>query len=271
MCYDLGRKTGTGHALITIKVMIAPLPFPESPATRTPTDTELLRQYQPLVRRVVGRMVATLPSSVEAADLYSVGLAGLVAAVRNYDPAQGRTFVAYAIQRIRGAVLDELRRLDTLPRTARMQSRRLRDATQKLAQELGREPTDEEIRQHLELDTSAFVRMRQRTQAVTLVSMDAPRAQTDSSESPDWHECLADPDCEATSDRLEHEETLAILRRRLDELSERPRRILELYYRDGRRLAEIARIFGVTEARICQIHAQTLASLRRSLPKAIEA
>lgn len=251
--------------------MIAPLPFTPTSPTTPPTEVELLQRYLPLVRSVVNRMVAHLPASVEAADLHSVGLTGLVAAVRKFDPAQGRTFEGYAVQRIRGAVLDELRRLDTLPRTARAKARQLRSAVQGLEQELGRAPQEVEIRQRLGLGVRDYDRFRRQTEAVTWVALDAPRRTDGEQDGQDWHEVLADPVAKPTADGLEHQETLTILRERLSTLAERPRRILQLYYQEGRRLSEIATIFGVTEARICQIHAETLAALRRSLPYALEA
>jgi len=251
--------------------MIAPLPFPTVNVSTPPTEAELLQRHVPLVRSVVGRIVATLPPAVEAADLYSVGLMGLMAAVRKYDVAQGNTFEAYAMQRIRGAVLDELRRMDRLPRSARIQSRKVRSATQELSQELGRDPSEVEVGDRLGVDPQAMARLRRRIQPIALLSMDAPRASDDSTTGPDWHESLSDPMSEITAERLEREEAYAILRERVSHLDERARRILEMYYREGLKMNEIARIFRVTEARICQIHAQSLATLRRSLPRALEA
>lgn len=117
----------------------------------TVDDNELIERYLPLVRNVVDRLRLTLPAHVDADDLYGVGVTGLIAAVRRYDPEQQNTFAAYATTRIRGAVLDELRRLDWFPRRARAKARKLKLAIAELEQILGRAPEESEIRARLGL------------------------------------------------------------------------------------------------------------------------
>ncbi len=108
-------------------------------------EKELIERYLPLVRNVVDRIKLTLPSHIDADDLYSVGVTGLIAAVRNYDPEQGNTFASYAAMRIRGAILDELRRMDWCPRRTRARARKLKEAINALEQRLGRAATEDEI------------------------------------------------------------------------------------------------------------------------------
>src|ERR1700761_6336934 len=108
-------------------------------------EKDLIERYLPLVRNVVDRIKLTLPSHIDADDLYSVGVTGLLAAVRKYDPEQGNTFAGYAATRIRGAILDELRRMDWCPRRARARGRKLKEAINALEQKLGRVATEDEI------------------------------------------------------------------------------------------------------------------------------
>jgi RNA polymerase sigma factor for flagellar operon FliA len=237
---------------------------PAAHATRplTSEQCQLLERHYPQVRAVVSQMRHYLPSFADLDELHSVGLTGLIAAVRRFHPTLSKTFEAYAALRIRGAILDELRRLDAMPRSARQQARRLRNTMAALEQQHGRAPTDEETRTCLGLDPEEFARLRTRTQPVRFVPLDQP-VQRNNNGSVNLHEVLADEDAPATQANLEHSEVVAELVEKLQLLPERQRKILVLYYYDGLRLAEIATVFGVTEARICQIHGQALQFLRQ--------
>lgn len=230
-------------------------------------DHELLEQYLPLVRVAVNRISRNLPSHIDAEDLHSVGLIGLISAIQKYDTAQMKTFEAYALLRIRGAILDELRRMDYMPRSARAKARRLKEAVAKLEQEHGRAPSEQEIRKELELSSDDYQKMRRQTQTISVVSLDAPM-QTDEPEGRNLHESVPDENFILSLTRLENEELREILLEKIAELPERQRKILAMYYHEEMRLAEIAEVFGVTEARICQIHAQTVATLRRQVESA---
>ncbi|MGA2051744.1 MAG: FliA/WhiG family RNA polymerase sigma factor [Opitutales bacterium] len=236
-----------------------------APAACTRLTTEqrgLLEKHYPQIRAVVSQMQRYLPACADLDELHSVGLTGLIAAVRRFNLAQTNTFAAYAAMRIRGAILDELRRLDWMPRAARQQARQLREATDSLEQRLGRAPTPEETRSQLGLNQADFNRLQQRVRPVRLVPLDMP-LDHGSGRPINLHDALPDEDTPSAPDSLEHSETIAALLQKLKLLPERHRKVVSLYYFDGLRLAEIAAVFGVTEARICQIHGQALQFLRQ--------
>jgi RNA polymerase sigma factor for flagellar operon FliA len=227
----------------------------------TPAQCELVEKHYPQVRAVVSQMQRYLPACADLEELHSVGLTGLIAAVRRFNVAQTKTFSAYVAMRIRGAILDELRRLDWMPRAARHQARKLRDTMNALEQRLGRVPTSEETRSQLGLSHEDFDHLQQRVRPVRLVPLDVP-VEHGSGRPLSLHEVLADEDTPAVSTTLEHAEVLAAMVQKLQLLPERHRKVISLYYFDGLRLAEIAAVFGVTEARVCQIHGQALQFLR---------
>lgn len=233
------------------------------PARSVPTRDDI-EDYLPLVDTIVRRLGRRLPDHVELEDLRSVGIIGLIQAIERYEVSEGHTFEAYAGLRIRGAILDELRRMDHLPRTARAKARKIRAAVESLEQRHGRVPTDEEIQTELGLNLKEFRKMRRQAENVHLVSIDAPV-----NEGGDNPTALVDllPDASDVScvDRMEHDEMLQIMADRIENLPERLRKILALYYHEGLRLSEIAEIYGITEARVCQIHGQTVKALRAYL------
>ncbi|MEY2878939.1 MAG: hypothetical protein RLZZ15_1319, partial [Verrucomicrobiota bacterium] len=130
-------------------------------------EKDLIARYLPLVRNVVDRLKLNLPAHVDADDLYSVGITGLLAAVRKYDPEQGHTFAGYAATRIRGAILDELRRMDWCPRRARARSRKLQGAINEVEQRLGRAATADEVRATLGLERAEYEKWVEEAKPVT--------------------------------------------------------------------------------------------------------
>ncbi len=243
---------------------ITPTADPAAQASRalSPEHCQLLEQHYPLVRTVVSQMSQYLPSCADLDELHSVGLTGLIAAVRRYNVTKKKTFEGYAALRIRGAILDELRRLDWMPRSARLHARQLRGVMDGLEQNLGRVPTTEETRRELGLSPEAFNRLQTRVQPVRVVPLDQP-VEHDSGQRLNLHDIIRDESIAPVHAGLEQAETVAQLVEKLQNLPERQRKVLALYYFDGLRLAEIAEVFGVTEARVCQIHSQALQTLRQ--------
>ncbi|MCF3649371.1 FliA/WhiG family RNA polymerase sigma factor [Synoicihabitans lomoniglobus] len=234
-----------------------------------PDEVVLLERHLPLVRAVVNRIKLRLPAHVEADDLHSVGVTGLIAAVRRFDSAQDNTFGAYATLRIRGAVLDELRRLDWCPRRARAKSRQIRDAVGELEQRFGRVATDAELSKHLGLEPQELARWQAEVRPITIVPIDQPVGDAEGT-SGSLHELIADDNCEHVGDSMEQQELKAMLVERISEMPETPKKVLAMYYFENMRLAEIAEVFGLTESRICQIHGQALQSLRKWILRARE-
>ena len=232
-------------------------------------EQELIVRYLPLVRNVVDRIKLNVPAHVDADDLYSVGITGLLAAVRKFDPEQGATFASYAATRIRGAILDELRRMDWCPRRARARSRKLKTAINDVEQKVGRAATDDEVCTVLGLDKKEYAKWVEEAKPVTFLAIDQP-ADGEDGVGPSLHELLADDNDTTGRDNLEKAELLELLTQRIAELPDIPKKILSMYYFENMRLAEIAAVFGLTESRICQIHAQTILGLRAFLQRVRE-
>lgn len=230
-------------------------------------EKELIERFLPLVRNVVDRIKLTLPPHIDADDLYSVGVTGLIAAVRKYDPEQGNTFAGYAATRIRGAVLDELRRLDWCPRRARARARKLKEAINELEQRIGHTASEDEICEDLGIGHTEYRKWLDESRPVSFVALDS-HADGEESEGASLHEFLADDNDVTGRENLEKEELLQLLTQRMADLPDIPRKILAMYYFEKMRLAEIAEVFGLTESRICQIHSQTILGLRSFLGRA---
>jgi RNA polymerase sigma factor FliA len=224
-------------------------------------EKDLIERYLPLVRNVVDRLKLNLPAHVDADDLYSVGITGLIAAVRKFDPEQGNTFASYAATRIRGAILDELRRMDWCPRRVRARSRKLKSAINDVEQQLGRAATDDEMCTALGIDRKEYAKWVEEAKPVTFLAIDQ-RTDGEEGSGASLHELLADEQDTTGRETLERAEVAQILTDRIARLPEIPRKILAMYYFENLRLAEIAAVFGLTESRICQIHAQTILGLR---------
>ncbi len=215
-------------------------------------------RYLPIVRKIVGGMRAHLPAHADFEELISVGVSGLMSAITKYDREKGETFETYASIRIRGAILDELRRLDWMPRSIRTKYRNLQKTVQMLEQELGRTPIDSEIREALGLTEKKYRKMRAQTSPISMIFLD--RAVT--GDESNLHEAIADEKQPLGFENLERTEMLELITERIDRLPDRQRRVLAMYYQEGMRLAEIAEVFSLSEARISQIHSQALSVLR---------
>jgi RNA polymerase sigma factor for flagellar operon FliA len=229
-------------------------------------EKDLIERFLPLVRSVVDRIKLSLPPHIEADDLYSVGVTGLIAAVRKFDPEQGHTFAGYAALRIRGAVLDELRRMDWCPRRARARTRKLKEAINQLEQRLGHTASEDEICSDLGLSHAEYRRWLDESRPVTFIALDQ-HAEGEDSPGASLHELLADQQDTTGRDTLEKQELLELLTQRMAQLPDMQRKILAMYYHENMRLAEIAAVFGLTESRICQIHSQIIIGLRAYLQR----
>lgn len=240
-----------------------------SDAGKVATRNALIHRYLPLVGKVVGYFMSRLPDYADFEELHSIGTLGLLSAIDRYDPAQKQTFGGYAQMRIRGAILDELRRMDSLPRSRRKNLRRIQKAISALEQQHGRAPYDTEIAAALEMTLAEFDALRSRVQPPTVVSLDSTLSLAGSADSGEvnFHETIADEHVVPVADRLERKEMVHLLGQVLEQLPDRQRDVLVMYYYKGMRLSEIATVFGVTEARICQIHTQALGSMRQHLKR----
>jgi RNA polymerase sigma factor for flagellar operon FliA len=222
---------------------------------------ECLKEYAPLVKRIAHHMMVKLPSSVEVDDLTQAGMIGLLDAASRYDEFRGAQFETYAAQRIRGAMLDELRGADWLPRSLRRDMRRIEAAIHRLQQLLGRAPSESEIAKELAITLPEYQQMLQESRGAQLV----------------YYEDFHDEDGEDFFERHESdsdENPLALLQeerfrgeliKAIDKLPERDRLMMALHYEQDLNLREIGEVMEVSESRVCQLHSQAVARLRSAM------
>jgi RNA polymerase sigma factor FliA len=222
----------------------------------------LLENHLPRVRSIVERMRRKLPSTIEVDDLYSIGVTGLVAAARNYRPAQERSFGSYANTRIEGAILDELRRMDSMSRINRAKAKRLRSAISKLEQEQGGNVCQVSLSAEMNLTEEELEELQEDVREVRFVSLDEGQGDL---EDQSLHDIIPDQSWVSALDVLERKEVLFLLAQRMAKLPEVQKKVLAMYYHENMKLSEIAKCFGLTESRICQIHTQTVGVLRKYL------
>lgn len=228
----------------------------------------LILHYAPLVHVVAGRLAMGVPGHVDRADLVSYGVFGLIDAIDRFDPDRGHRFETYAMARIRGHIVDELRSLDWVPRAVRAKARAIDGAQRSLESELCRAPTDAELAVALDMTDAELRQALAQVSLVNLVAFDASLdAALDGDQRLTVGDMLASSD-EGPDHRIELDELRRALARAIDQLAERERDVVALYYHDGLTLAEIGEVLGVTESRACQIHGKAVGHLRRRLTAA---
>jgi RNA polymerase sigma factor FliA len=230
-------------------------------------DWSLLERYLPLVKSIVSRMKIYFPANVEVDDLYSIGISGLVTAVRRCDPDKTESFASYAALRIKGAILDELRRLDWIPRSDRLLAKKLHKTLNELEQTLKRPATEEEAAGAMGMTVGEYDRLLDNIRPITFISLDSNAGGEDSPDGNQVHEIVSDSTETDARDDAEHRETIKLLKERIRQLAPLPQKVLVMYYYEGMRMAEIAEVFNLTESRICQIHAQAVLSLKTYLER----
>lgn len=226
---------------------------------------QLIMDHMPLVKHVAARMAPGLPSCVQMDDLTSSGMVGLMGAVDRFDPERNVKFETYAMARIRGAILDELRALDWVPRSVRRKARQIEGTTQELNRELGRPARPDEIARRLRLSPGALHKMMDDVASVTMVSLDEQMASGEGDASVRIADLIEDTAMDEPGHGVEIEETKDLLRRVIQDLPEKARLVVTLYYYEGMTLREIGDVLNVTESRISQIHSRAIQKLRGRL------
>jgi RNA polymerase sigma factor for flagellar operon FliA len=226
----------------------------------------LILHYSPLVKFVAGRVGAGLPRTVDPADCISFGMFGLIDAVAKFDPTRGIRFEPYAIGRIRGAILDELRALDWIPRSIRAKARELERAYATAESRLGRTPTEPELAAELGLSTTELHQLFAQVSALNVLALDELLTSVDdASGAPNLGDTLRDLDAPDPAAVFESVETRQLLAAAVGALSEREQTLVRLYYFEGFTLAEIGKVLGVTESRVSQMHTKAVLALRTRL------
>jgi RNA polymerase sigma factor FliA len=218
------------------------------------------------VKYVAGRMSSGLPAHVEEADLISYGLLGLINAIERFDLEREIKFETYAITRIKGAIIDELRALDWVPRSVRARAREIEKVHAKLEHRLHRTPTDEEMARELNVSTEEFQEQLVRISNSTVVALDELWAVSDSSgDAVSLLDTLHDPDAPDPQQMLAQSEVKDRLADAIAALPEREKLVIALYYYENLTLREIGEVLGVTESRISQLHTKAVLRLKSRL------
>lgn len=228
---------------------------------------DLVDLHARIVKYVAGRMAIGLPHYVEFNDLVSAGLLGLLQAIDNFDPERGIKFETYAIPRIRGAILDELRSQDWFPRSLRRKAKMLEEAYGALEVQLGRPATDAEVARRLSININELDDMIGEVAVATIVSLDADTSGDDSDNATSLGDYLADSRSEDIEKVLARQEMKELIGARMAELPEKEQLVLVLYYYEELTLKEIGEILDVTESRVCQIHTRAILRLKGKIDR----
>ena len=227
---------------------------------------QLIIHYAPLVKYVAGRVGVGLPSNVEQADLVSYGVFGLIDAIEKFDLERAIKFETYAISRVRGAIIDELRAMDWIPRSVRSKAREVERTYAALEGELRRTPTEPEVAARMGISLSDLHTIFSQVSYVNVVALDELLGVGgEKGDSLSLGETLVDARAEDPVLAFEGEETKFLLARAIDQLPEREKIVVTLYYFESMTLAEIGKVLGVTESRICQMHTKAVVALRAKL------
>ncbi|MBW8847053.1 MAG: RNA polymerase sigma factor FliA [Burkholderiales bacterium] len=232
-----------------------------TPKGRLDNNT-LIKQYSPLVRRLAHQMIAKLPANVEVDDLIQVGLIGLTDALSRFDAEQGVQFETFATQRIRGAMLDELRGGDWMSRGTRRQQREIEVAVHKVEQRLGRAPKEEEIAKEMGLPLAEYQELLGKVRGTQLIYLEDMSGDDGDEDYLDRH--VADDSANPVAMLQDHRMREALVAA-IKNLPEREQFVMSMYYEHDMNLKEIAAVLKVTESRVCQLHSQSIARLRVKL------
>ena len=222
----------------------------------------LILQYSPLVKYVAGRVSVGLPATIEHADLVSYGMFGLIDAIAKFSLDKGVKFETYAISRIKGAIIDELRSIDWIPRSVRSKARDVERAIAKLESSLKRTPTESELAEDLGIAVKDLRATLTQVSLVSLVALDESFGTGEGEERHALVDTLQDPKAADPESSYEDSELKSMLGEAINRMSEREKTVLVLYYFEGMTLAQIGQVLGVTESRVCQMHTKAVLGLR---------
>lgn len=231
---------------------------------------ELIIEYLPLVKFIANRIAGRLPNHVEVEDLVNSGIIGLMDALEKFDASLKIKFKTYAEFRIKGAILDELRALDWVPRSTRQKASRLERAYAELEQRMGRAASDAEMMEHLGIPQEEFDVLVREARGVALISLDELRTDGDENYERNLLEYLADPEHLSPAETLNLDQIYRIVAETIDLLPEKERLVISLYYYEELTMKEIGEIMNITESRVSQIHTKAILRLRGRLLKVLE-
>jgi RNA polymerase sigma factor FliA len=226
----------------------------------------LILQYSPLVKYVAGRVSVGLPATIEHADLTSYGMFGLIDAIEKFDIERGLKFETYAISRIKGAIIDELRSIDWIPRSVRSKARDVEKALTTLEARLRRTPTENELAEEMGIGVNELRTTLAQVSLTSIVALDESFGGSGGEEErQSLVDTLQDPKAPDPESSYEDVELKALLAEAVNRMSEREKVVIVLYYFEGMTLAQIGEVLGVTESRVCQMHTKAVLGLRAKL------
>lgn len=228
---------------------------------------DIVIEHAPLIKRIVTRMAARLPPSIEEDELYQAGMLGLLDAVDKFDSSKDVQFKTYAEFRVKGAILDELRAMDWIPRSVRAAATQWEDAYQQKTGELGREPSDNEMAKHLDMSLKEYHAFIAKARPIPVVSIDDFGSPGNEDDAQNILEILQDPNVEDPFAILSLQHSKNQLAEAIEELPEQEQLILSLYYYEELNLKEIGEVLSISESRVSQIRTKTILKLRSILNK----
>lgn len=232
---------------------------------------QIVLEHAPLIRYIVNRIAVRLPSHIDLDDLHNTGVIGLMDAIEKYDPEKNCKFKTYAEFRIKGAILDQLRSLDWVPRSVRQKGRRLERAYGEVEQRLGRSASEEEVADSLGLQIEKFHELLNQVRGVSLVNLEELRgAGADGERTGSYADIVEDVHSENPYSALKQQETRRVIAETIGSLPDKERLVLTLYYYEDLNMKEIGSILGITESRVCQIHTKAVGRLRSKLKSLTE-
>ena len=232
---------------------------------------EIVLEHTPLIRYIVNRIAVRLPSHIDLDDLHNTGVIGLMDAIDKYDPEKNCKFKTYAEFRIKGAILDQLRSLDWVPRSVRQKGRRLERAYGDVEQRLGRSANEDEVADSLGLQLDKFHELINQVRGISLVNLEELRGGgQDGDRSGSYADIVEDVNAENPFASLKVQEMRSVVADTIATLPEKERLVISLYYYEDLNMKEIGNILGITESRVCQIHTKSVLRLRSKLKNTIE-
>ena len=229
----------------------------------------LIVEFSPMVRYIAQRIAERLPANVELDDLMSTGVLGLIDAIEKYDPDKGAKFKTYAEFRIRGAIMDDLRAMDWVPRSVRQRASAIDDVHKKLEQKLGRVPTDEEAATAMGLNAEEYYENLNAAKSMPIFSLDDLGISDKKGDKKSLLDCLAGSKDSDPQVSLRLTELKTVIAEAIDSLSEKERLMVSLYYYEELTMKEIGKVLDITESRVSQIHSKAVQKLRFKLKKLI--
>jgi RNA polymerase sigma factor for flagellar operon FliA len=232
---------------------------------------KIVLEHGPLIRYIVNRIAVRLPSHIDLDDLHSTGVIGLMDAIEKFDPDKNCKFKTYAEFRVKGAILDQLRSLDWVPRSVRQKSRKLEHAYGEVEQRLGRQATEEEVADSLGLQIDKFHDLLNQVRGISLVNLEEIRGtNADGDRTGTFADIIEDVTAENPFETLKTVETKNVIADTIGGLPEKERLVVSLYYYEDLNMKEIGNILGITESRVCQIHTKAVLRLRQKLKGAVD-